>query len=210
MAEGFEGWKGDFQGFFLGLAADNSKRYFDAHRRQYEDAVKAPMMALLAELELEFGAAKLSRPNRDIRFAADKSPYKLNIYASAAGGGYVALDARGLMAAGGRYLMDPAELARYRAAAASEASGSKLALIVLELSRRGYVLNEPDLKRTPAPFPADHPRSDLLRRKRLIYWRRWEIGPWIASREALERVQQVWRDGVPLGEWFAQNVGSGG
>jgi uncharacterized protein (DUF2461 family) len=61
----FAGWKGDFQGFFLGLAANNSKAYFEAHRRQYEQDVTAPMLALLAALEPEFGPARLSRPKED-------------------------------------------------------------------------------------------------------------------------------------------------
>src|SRR3989442_12830031 len=105
MAGKFAGWKGDFKGFFLGLRANNHKAYFEAHRRQYEDEVKAPMLALLADLEAEFGPPhRVSRPNRDIRFSADKSPYKLNIYADVERGGYVALDAEGLVAAGGRVL----------------------------------------------------------------------------------------------------------
>ncbi|TME95156.1 MAG: DUF2461 domain-containing protein [Chloroflexi bacterium] len=110
----FDGWKGDFRGFFLGLKANNSKAYFDAHRKQYEVEIKAPMAALLAELEPDYGPARLARPNRDIRFATDKSPYKTNIYADARGGGYVALDAEGLVAAGGRYMLDAPQLARYR------------------------------------------------------------------------------------------------
>src|SRR3979411_2085530 len=102
----FTGWKGDFRGFFLGLKANNTKDYFQTHRRHYEEVEKAPMVALLAELEPEFGPARLSRPNRDIRFAADKSPYKTNIYASARDGGYVALDAAGMTAARGREHVD--------------------------------------------------------------------------------------------------------
>src|SRR5205807_5923216 len=120
MAGTFTGWRGDFQGFFLGLQANNSKSYFDSHRRQYEEEVKRPMVALLADLEPEFGPARLSRPNRDIRFSADKSPYKTNIYAGAHRGGYVALDASGLMAAGGRYLVDAPQLARFREAVAAD------------------------------------------------------------------------------------------
>jgi Conserved hypothetical protein (DUF2461) len=61
----FTGWRGDFQGFFVGLQANNSKAYLESHRRQYEEEVKRPMVALLADLEPEFGPARLSRPNRD-------------------------------------------------------------------------------------------------------------------------------------------------
>src|SRR5262249_40309620 len=134
----FGGWKGDFQGFFLGLRANNSKAYFEAHRRQYEEDVRGPMVALLADLEPEFGPARLARPNRDIRFSADKSPYKTNIYADARRGGYVALDASGLVAAGGRYIMDAQQLPRFREAVSAESSGRSLAAIVVELRDNNY------------------------------------------------------------------------
>jgi len=204
--DAFTGWTGDFRGFFLGLKANNNKAYFQAHRRQYEEAVKAPMLALLAELEPEFGPARLSRPNRDIRFAADKSPYKTNIYASARDGGYVALDAAGLTAAGGRYIMDSAQLARYRAGVGADSSGRKVVALVEALRGKGYELSEPELKRVPPPFGQDHPRSELLRLKQLIYWRHWEAGRWIAGTQALERVREAWRDGAGLNAWFAKVV----
>jgi uncharacterized protein (TIGR02453 family) len=206
VAGGFKGWKGDFQGFFLGLRMTNSKAYFDAHRRQYEDEVKAPMVALLADLESEFGPAHLSRPNRDIRFAADKSPYKLNIYADARKGGYVALDAETLVAAGGRYMMDAAQLAKFRGGIAAERSGAELTKIVATLRAKGYDVEGQELKRVPPPHPQDHPRGDLLRHKRLIYWKRWPIEPWIATPAARERIAKVWRDGADLNVWLALHV----
>ena len=206
MQVGFAGWTGDFQGFFLGLQMDNSKAYFDSHRRQYEEEVKGPMLALLADLEPEFGPAHLSRPNRDIRFSADKSPYKTNIYADARNGGYVALDGTGLVAAGGRYMMDADQLGRFRQAIAEERSGGQLAKIVAGLLDSGYEIGGQELKRVPPPHPQDHPRGDLLRHKRLIYWKRWEIEPWIATPEARDRVAQVWREGAKLNTWLASHL----
>jgi len=202
----FRGWTGDFQGFFLGLQMNNSKAYFDAHRRKYEEEVKAPMQALLSDLEPEFGQAKLSRPNRDIRFAADKSPYKTNIYADARGGGYVALDAKGLTAAGGRYMVEPPQLARYRLAVAADRSGKELVAIVASLLKKGYEIGGQELKRVPPPYPQDHPRGDLLRHKRLIYWRRWDVEPWIATPQAREKVAKAWRDGADLNAWLARHM----
>ena len=206
MSANFKGWTGDFQGYFLGLKLDNSKSYFEAHRKQYEQDVKAPLQALLADLEGEFGSAKVTRPNRDIRFSADKSPYKTNIYADCQGG-YVALDSEGLVAAGGRYMMEPADLAKFRAAVAADRSGGELAGIVSRLSGNGYELGGQELKRVPPPHPQDHPRADLLRHKRLIYWRRWPVGKWLTTSEPLDRVAQTWRDGAALNAWFAKNVG---
>jgi uncharacterized protein (TIGR02453 family) len=206
VAAGFRGWTGDFQGFFLGLQMNNSKAYFDAHRRQYEAEVKAPMQALLVELEPEFGKAKLSRPNRDIRFAADKSPYKTNIYADAREGGYVALDARGLTVAGGRYMVDSEQLARYRVAVAADRTGKELEAIVAALRRKGYEIGGKELKRVPAPYPQDHPRGELLKHKRLIYSKVWPIERWIATPQVREKVAKAWRDGADLNAWLAKHM----
>jgi uncharacterized protein (TIGR02453 family) len=204
----FGGWKGDFKGFFLGLRANNNKAFFEAHRRQYEQDVKAPMLALLADLEPEFGPPRrVSRPNRDIRFSADKSPYKLNIYADVERGGYVALDADGLVAAGGRYMVDDVQLKKLRAGVARERSGKELVAIVSALRRKGYEVEGQELKRVPPPYPQDHPRAELLRHKRIFYWKRWPAESWIATSKARERVAQVWRDGAELEAWCKRNVG---
>ncbi len=206
MAGAFTGWKGDFKGFFVGLRLNNSKAYFESHRKQYEQDVKAPMVALLADLEPEFGAARLSRPNRDIRFSADKSPYKTNVYATTERGGYVALDADGLVAGGGRHMMEPAQLAEFREAVAAKASGEKLVAIVSALRAKGYEVAGQELKRVPPPHPQDHSRGDLLKHKRLIYWLRWPMEPWIARPEARERIAQAWRDGADLSKWLARHL----
>ena len=201
----FVGWKGDFTGFFLGLRANNSKAYFEAHRKQYEQDVKAPLLAMLADLEAEFGPPhRVSRPNRDLRFSADKSPYKLNIYADVERGGYVALDAEGLIAAGGRYMVEDEQLRKLRTAVANDRSGKQLVGIVAELRKKGNDVEGQELKRVPSPYPQDHPRADLLRHKRLIYWKRWPAGPWIATAKAKERVAQAWRDGAALESWCSR------
>ena len=203
---GFQGWQGDFQAFFIGLQLDNSKRYFDAHRNEYQELVRGPLELLVQELEPEFGPSKLFRPNRDTRFSANKEPYKTNVAASGAGG-YVSLDAKGLTAAGGRYHLEPPELARFRTAVAAERSGSQLAGIVAGLRAKGYDVHGEELKRVPPPHPQEHPRGALLRHKRLIYWRGFGLQPWLATPEVTARVAEVWRDGRPLQEWFREHVG---
>jgi uncharacterized protein (TIGR02453 family) len=207
MEGAFAGWKGDFKGFFLGLKVNNSKAHFESHRKQYEHDVKGPMVALLADLEPEFGASRVSRPNRDIRFSADKSPYKTNIYATTSAGGYVALDADGLAAGGGRHVFDPSQLAGFRKAVDAKVSGEKLASIVSALRAKGYDVAGQELKRVPPPHPQDHPRGELLKHKTLFYWRRWALEPWIATPKARERVMQAWHDGADLEAWLARHLG---
>jgi uncharacterized protein (DUF2461 family) len=54
--------------FFDDLELDNTKSFWTAHKHVYDDAVKAPLEALLTELAPEFGKAKMFRPYRDVRF----------------------------------------------------------------------------------------------------------------------------------------------
>ena len=206
MGDEFRGWSEDFQRYFVGLQLDNSKRYFEANRRLYEQEVRDPMVALLRSLETEFGPSKLSRPNRDIRFSKDKSPYKLNIYGHSPGG-YVSLDAKGLVAAGGRYQMEQPDVIRYREAVDPDSSGKPLQQIVDQLEHKGYEIGGELLKRVPSPYPQDHPRARLLRHKYLIYWKNFGLQPWLGSAEARDHVLEVWRDGDDLGRWFKRYVG---
>ena len=103
--------------FYEGLQADNSKAYWTAHRETYETAVRAPLVALLAALEDEFGAGHVFRPYRDVRFSKDKTPYKDHQGAFAevgdAVGYYVQISADGLLCR--RRLVRPAGRSRSRA-----------------------------------------------------------------------------------------------
>src|SRR4029077_17642390 len=72
----FQGWPEAALDFYDGLEEDNSKAYWTAHKAIYDEAVRGPMTDLTEELGKDFGETKIFRPNRDIRFSADKSPYK--------------------------------------------------------------------------------------------------------------------------------------
>lgn len=211
MTATFSGWPAAYQEFFIGLEMDNSKSYFDAHRKQYLEKVKGPMEALIAALEPEFGPGKIARPNRDIRFSADKSPYKTNIYANVgtgARGGHVALGSKGLMSAAGRYELDPSLIPKFRDAVAADGSGRQLAKIVEKLEKDGYEVGGEELKRVPSGYPPDHPRARLLRHKRVFMWKNLGLHKWLGSGAAAEHVAKVWRDAQPLNDWFAKHVGS--
>ena len=121
---GFTGWPAEAVEFFSGLQADNTKAYWTAHKAVYEESVRGPMAELLGDLSGEFGPGRIARPYRDVRFRADKSPYKTEIYASLDRGGYVRFAADGLTAAVGYYMMSAAQLERYRRAVDDEASGA--------------------------------------------------------------------------------------
>ena len=204
----FRGWKVEALEFFEGLEVDNSKSYWQAHKDVYDHVVRAPMEELLAELEPEFGAGRIFRPYRDIRFSKDKSPYKTAIGATL-GAGYVQLDARGLAAGSGMWEMAPDQLERYRAAVADDRSGSKIERIVSSARADGLdVSGHGELKTAPKGYPKDHPRIELLRYKGLVTWREWPAGAWLGTKRAKDRIVELLERSKPLVGWLHEHVGS--
>ena len=203
----FAGWPIEAIEFYEGLEADNSKVYWQDHRAVYDRHVKAPMEELLAELADEFGAGKIFRPYRDVRFSADKTPYKTNC-AATIGSGYISFSADGLSVGGWRYMPDPKALARYREAVDNEKSGVELVKIVAALRKEGYdTMAHEVLKTAPKGYPKDHPRIELLRYKGIAMMKTWPVGAWLGTRKAKDRVVTTLRAGVPLNQWLLRNVG---
>jgi uncharacterized protein (TIGR02453 family) len=203
---GFGGWPPEALAFFEGLAADNSRAWFQANKDVYERGVRAPLEALLAELAPAYGDGKVFRLNRDVRFSADKSPYK-TWAAAVAGPYYVQLSADGLLAAAGYHHMAADQLERFRAAAGAEASGGELARLVEALEADGVEIGGEQLRSAPRGWARDHPRIRLLRHKGLTAHRTWPPAPWLHTPEALERVRSAWRQFEPLIAWLDREVG---
>ena len=204
----FKGWPAEALHFYEGLEADNSKAYWTDHKATYDECVRAPMDELLAELAPEFGAGKVFRPYRDVRFSADKSPYKTAIAATLGEGGYVHLSATGLFVGAGIYHMASDQLERYRSAVADDKSGAALASVVADLRKAGLdVVGHETLKTAPKGYPKDHPRVDLLRHKGLVAMKDWPAEPWLGTRKAKDRIVQALRKCGPLNEWLRKHVG---
>jgi uncharacterized protein (TIGR02453 family) len=165
------------------------------------------MERLLTELESEFGPAKMFRPYRDVRFSADKSPYKTNC-AATLGRCYISFSADGLSAGGGLYMPDSTELQRYRAAVENNKSGAQLAEIVALLRSAGYdTMSHEVLKTAPRGIDKDHPRIDLLRHKGIAMMKNWPVGAWLGTAKAKDRVLTTLRAAGPLNEWLTRYVG---
>jgi uncharacterized protein (TIGR02453 family) len=205
----FHGWTDAILDFFEGLEADNSKSYWQAHKKIYDEQVRGPMQDLVAELADEFGQAKIFRPNRDIRFSSDKSPYKTQVGATLAGRGYVQVSAGGLAVASGTYAFASDQLARYRRAAALDLTGEALARIVHDGQEAGLTITAASsLLTAPRGFPKEHPRIELLRMKGLVTWKQWPVEPWLATASAKDKVVEVLRASIPLVQWLQAHVGA--
>ncbi|HUJ06570.1 MAG TPA: DUF2461 domain-containing protein [Streptosporangiaceae bacterium] len=206
----FRGWPEEALDFFEGLERDNSRAYWTAHKAVYEECVLGPMTALTDELAAEFGEPRIFRPYRDVRFSADKSPYRTDIGATV-GSGYIRLSAAGLAAGNGMYLLAPDQLDRYRRAVAADRSGAELDQITTALAARsagGISLTGHDMLRTaPRGYPPDHPRIGLLRYKGLVAWHEWAVERWLGTTAAKDHVREFLVATAPLADWLDAHVG---
>jgi len=192
--------------FYERLAADNTRTFWQANKSTYENDVKAPMLALLAACEAEFGPGKIFRPYRDVRFSNDKTPYKTHCGATA-GPYYVHLGPDGLMAAGGYYMMAPDQVARFRTAVDDDRRGDDLVKRLAAVEAEGVTIAGEQLKTRPRGVDPEHPRLDLMRRKGLYGHRGWAPDDVLHEAGALERVVATWRVVRPLVEWLDDHVG---
>ncbi len=200
--------------FYDELAANNTRSWWMANKSTYDSEVRDPMIALLGELEDEFGAGHVFRPYRDVRFAKDKTPYKDHqgafVGVEDAMGYYVQVSAAGLMVAGGWYSPQGRQVERYRGAVDGPAGGElERALAKVTGKRSPYSLDGNALKTFPRGWPPEHPRIELLRLRRLTLSRNYPPAAWMATREIVTRVRKDWRALRPIVEWLADHVGPG-
>lgn len=209
-APAFSGFPPGALAFYAELEEHNSRDWWLAHKDAYERDVREPMLALLDGLEDEFGEARLFRPNRDVRFSADKSPYKTHQGALVGSGTvlgyYVQVSADGLRAGGGFRAAGSAQTARFRAAVDAPSSGLALEGVLDSLRRARFELLGEKVKTTPRGYAADHPRIETLRHKELMVVRDFGAPAWLSTRRALTAVRDTWRAVRPLTEWLGEHV----
>lgn len=180
MAETFADLIPNAVTFLADLKANNSRDWFNDNKSTYEASVKTPGLALgafMADRIHEFAgvrpAVKLYRPHRDVRFSKDKTPYNTHLHllwSKGEGAAWFFGVSPDYISVGvGMRGFSKTELDRYRVFVDADDGG--ISAIISNLQGDGFRLDEPPLKRVPAPFDKDHPRGTLLRRKGLALWR---------------------------------------
>lgn len=200
--------------FYEGLEADNSRSYWQANKSTFEQAVREPMAALLAGLPEQYHPFHVFRPNRDVRFSADKSPYKTihGAGSETAGGSvhYLHLSSAGLLVASGMYMLVPDQLERFRAAVAADDTGPELERVIGSLRRSrvqvGSGHDEP-LRTAPRGYARDHPRIELLRWKGCMASTEITDPATLESVRLRRRVVASWDRTRPLTDWLERHVG---
>lgn len=133
----------DFLQFFIELAPNNHKDWFDLNRKRYEKSVKEPFKDFVEHIIKEIAKTDASfkdleakdcifRINRDIRFSKDKTPYKMNVSAvvapegkksKAVNGVYFEFGPEHVRVYGGVYEIDKDDLLTVREGIANDLKG---------------------------------------------------------------------------------------
>lgn len=172
--------------FLRGLAKNNDRTWFEERRPVYERSVKAPMLAVVDEINValdQFAPEYVRPPHkiamrifRDTRFSPDKRPYKTNVSAWWAQRGLEKVDGAGFylqigptssFVAAGLYVPEREGLLAVRRWLAEHHEQYREVLGPL-LRAKGklpamHPLEPNALTRNPKGFDPEHPASDLLR-----------------------------------------------
>jgi len=209
--------------FLEDLEERNERDFFQANRMLYRERLLAPFTALLdaaaerlGSLAPRHGPSKVFRIHRDLRFSKDKAPYHTTMRGYVAQraplpgvieiGYYLSYGPTGLYVAGGMWHPARPELERLRAGIAGDDRGAGLVEVLRRAAKEGLVANLDPLRRVPRPYPADHPRAELLRARSVTLQRRHERAPWLVTVELLDRVVEGWRALAPLNRWLDQTL----
>lgn len=189
-ASEFAGFRPAGRKFLRSLAKNNDREWFLRNKPTYESELRAPLAALVEEVDVRLASfapeivgdpkTAMFRIHRDVRFSADKSPYKTHVacwfHHSDAGRGvgsatphggagfYFHLEAGRASLGGGIWMPPRPTLTRLREAIDDD--HRELNKILRDASRRrhfGGLAEENMLTRMPRGYADTHPAATLLR-----------------------------------------------
>lgn len=179
--------------FLRGLARNNDREWFTAHRTKYEDHVRQPFLRLLEDLQPDVAAlsnhyradprtvgGSLFRIQRDARFSNDKSPYKswqgARVFHERrrevpAPSFYVHLQPGQSFVGSGLWHPEPVTQRRVRQFIVDNPEGWRTAAHAKPFRKR-YLMEDGDrLVRPPRGFAADFEFIEDLKHRNFVFWR---------------------------------------
>jgi uncharacterized protein (TIGR02453 family) len=167
--------------FLRGLKRNNDRDWFAARKDVYERELKAPMLALVAEINdamVEFAPENVRAPQktimriyRDIRFSKDKRPYKIHQAAwwarqglekTSGGGFYFDVSGTEVTIAAGVFMPEREQLLAIRRHLLEHHAELRRLLAGKKLKTAMPQIDGLRLTRPPKGFAVDNPAMDLL------------------------------------------------
>lgn len=184
--------------FLRGLKRNNDREWFQARKDIYERELKAPMLALVGEVNeamLRFAPENVQPPQkammriyRDIRFSKDKRPYKTNVAAwwaraglekTSGGGFYFHVSPDEVVIAAGVYMPEREQLLAIRRYLVDHHVEMRRLLASKKLRALMQEFDGRRLTRPPKGFSADSPALDL------IQYQQWGVSAQLPPESAL-------------------------
>jgi uncharacterized protein (TIGR02453 family) len=206
--------------FLRALKRNNRREWFNAHKDEYEEHVRQPMVAMverLAEDFREFAPELVATPRvsmyriyRDTRFSENKTPYKTHVAAvfptrgllkHEGAGLYFHISTEDVWIGGGMYSPQPAQLYAVRDHIAGNVA--ELRTIVESPGFRRHVgqLEGEKLTRVPRGFARDHEAAEYLKHRHFIAGA--EFPPSLAASPKLHgTLITVFRQVIPLSRFL--------
>ena len=173
--------------FLRALKRNNDREWFKARKEQYDELLRAPMLAIIERLAVDFqsfapdlvASPKVSmyRIYRDTRFSEDKSPLKTHVAAMfpsrrlakhQGAGLYFHLAVDGVWVGGGMYAPDTSQLQAERDHIATNIKRFRAIVESPRFRRSVGQLEGEQLQRVPRGYPKDHEAADYLRYRQFL------------------------------------------
>jgi len=211
MTTSFTGFGKDLIKYYLQLEENNNREWFHSHRAMYDENVAFPLKKLAEDLSVDYAPVKIFRPYRNVRFWPDLPPLNehasLTANAEANSAFYLRIDADGMLLGAGNWQPSKSQLAEFRVIASTHSGAQAIRSILKNLHARSFeVSTDTALKSAPRGYAKDDPNIDLLRLKSLSLSAHFPPGPWLYSRDCLNKVQFGWHILTPWIQWLRSNL----
>jgi len=227
MAAAFSAFPKATLDFLKGIAANDSREWFEANRELYETgyvgAARDMVEALGPKLKKISAGVRyepkvngsIGRINRDIRFSKDKRPYKDHLdiwfwHGEKKGwdrpGFYLRITPTVVFLGSGMHMLEGGMLDAFRRAVVNDKSGKALMKAVEKIEAAGsYEIGGATRKTVPRGFEAEHPRGRFLLHEGL------HAGLELAAGDAVkagfvERAAGHFAATWPVGKWLLDEI----
>jgi uncharacterized protein (TIGR02453 family) len=224
LTTGFAGFPRECVEFYIQLAQNNNKAWFDKHKKDYEKYVMDPARSFVFEMGVLLSSISpkvtadprvnrsIFRTYRDTRFSKDKTPYKThlgiffwegNLAKMDCPGFYFHLEPPTLLLAAGNHCFSSKLLETYRDSVADAKHGPALVKAIEKLiATDGYSIGGRHYKKIPRGYKADGLAGELLLHNGL--YAAYEVGipEKLYSAKILEYCFTIFKDMAPIHKWL--------
>ena len=222
----FSGFPAGGLEFLRDLEEHNERSWFEAHRQiWYEEMVPALLAwcrgisSMLRDVMPglvcvpRMGGSVLHL-NRDVRFSRDKRPYETRACAVLWEGEdrhdapsmALRISPGELVFQGGMAVFEEGRVDRYRKLLLDAAAVERLEAALGEARKGGLHFAGENLPKTPRGFDPEGPLAQLSRNLGISTVRTTRPGPWVHTREALDRSEEMARSYAPLHAWLRDEL----